>query len=83
MSENKKVLITAASVNAAGRFADRGDIIEVTPSVAQALFNEGQATGNEEAIAKREAELAAAAPETEKAAAKPKTQKASAKPAAE
>jgi hypothetical protein len=71
MSEKRKVLITADSTVAAGRFVDRGDVIEVPLQVAQDLINERKGTGNEKAIAAREAEIAAAKAKTEKAAARP------------
>jgi topoisomerase IA-like protein len=76
MSDKRKVLITADSTIAAGRFVDRGDVVEVAPQVAQDLLNERKATANEKAIAARESEIAAARPKTEKAAVKPKTEKA-------
>jgi topoisomerase IA-like protein len=78
MSEKRKVLIIGDSTIAAGRFVDRGDVIEVPPQVAQDLINERKATANEKAVAAREAELAAAKAKTEKAAAKPKSEKAAA-----
>lgn len=73
MSDKIKVLITASSTNVAGRFADRGDIIEVPPQVAQDLFNEGHATANPAAIAAREA--AVAAPVAEHASAAPRIER--------
>lgn len=71
---NRKVLITADATVVAGRFADRGDILELSPQVAQDVLNEKKGTCNEQAIAEREKEIAAAAPKTEKAARKPKTE---------
>jgi hypothetical protein len=73
MSEKKKILILA-STSVRGAFHDRGDVIEVDPSVAQDLLNERKGTCGEQAIADREKELATAKPKTEKAAAKPKTE---------
>lgn len=78
MSQTRKVLITADSTIAAGRFVDRGDVIEVPAQVAQDLLNERKATANEKAVAAREAEIAAARAKTEKAAARAKTEKAAA-----
>lgn len=92
MSAKRQILITADSTIAAGRFVDRGDVIEVTAQVAQDLFNERKATGDEIAIAARLKELASAPvpdaeqaapdaepPKAEKASAKAKAEKASAK----
>jgi len=70
--KNIKVLILRSCVVSNGKFADRGDIIEVTTEVANGLINEGAATANAAAIAAREAELG---PKVEKAAA-PKPAKA-------
>jgi len=60
--EKRKILILDSTVVGGGVFADRGDIIEVSPQVAQDLLNERKATARPEAIAAREAQLGAAEP---------------------
>ncbi len=56
MSDLKKVLILD-STSVRGAFHDRGDVVEVSPQVAQDLINERKGTTNERAIAAREAEI--------------------------